>query len=214
MRIELTGVIPVPIAEMPDHSKEVWPLNLTIESGSSLLISSTSGRGKTSLIHFCYGIRKDYHGTILIDNKDIRTIPPLEWASLRREHISIVFQDLRLFDDLSGMENIMLKGILTGTPDISHINAMAEQLSLLPFLEGRPVRTLSFGQQQRVAILRALVQPFDLLLLDEPFSHLDEENSEKALNLIRSESNKRNAGIVLTTLGNTGSYAPTAQVKL
>ncbi len=214
MRIDLSGVIPVPIAEMPDHSKEVWPLNLTFGNDDSVLISSSSGRGKTSLLHFSYGIRSDYHGTISLDGKDIRTIKPLEWAAIRRERLSMVFQDLRLFDDLTGMENITLKAALTGAPDLNHIRAMAEQLSLLPFLDGRPVRTLSFGQQQRVAILRALVQPFDLLLLDEPFSHLDEENSEKALSLISSETQKRSAGILLTTLGNTGSFSPKIQVKL
>jgi putative ABC transport system ATP-binding protein len=76
---------------------------------------------------------------------------------------------------------------------------MAEQLGITKILHQR-AGICSYGEQQRIAIIRALMQPFEWLLMDEPFSHLDQENTRKAAALITEECNKRNAGFILTDL--------------
>jgi putative ABC transport system ATP-binding protein len=82
---------------------------------------------------------------------------------------------------------------------IEKVYAMAELLGIVHILK-QPARICSYGEQQRIAIIRALMQPFDLLLMDEPFSHLDLVNSKKAADLIAAECRFRNAGFVLTDL--------------
>jgi len=77
---------------------------------------------------------------------------------------------------------------------------MAEKLNVAPLL-GKMCKHMSFGEQQRVAIIRSLCQPFEYLLMDEPFSHLDKGNIKIACELIRDKCVKNNAGLILTTLG-------------
>ena len=77
---------------------------------------------------------------------------------------------------------------------------MLGQVGMEPFVD-QPVETLSFGQRQRIALLRSLRKPFDLLLLDEPFSHLDEENTERACRLIAETIERNKATLILSSLG-------------
>jgi ABC-type lipoprotein export system ATPase subunit len=121
-----------------------------------------------------------------------------ERALLRRTQLAVVFQDLRLFAQLSAEENIMLKASLTGFPETEAL-AMADVLGISSLLQ-KPCGILSMGQQQRVAIVRALCQPFDMLLLDEPFSHLDRENAGKVMTLALDKAKKNGAGIVVSSL--------------
>ena len=90
---------------------------------------------------------------------------------------------------------------------------MAEMLGMAEFLQ-RKAGILSFGQQQRVAILRALCQPYDYLLADECFSHMDQENSYKAYQVIREECDSQGAGLILTSLNGTESLDSHVRLKL
>ena len=107
-----------------------------------------------------------------------------------------------MFEDLKALENIRLKNRITSYYSEEKIQEMARMLGIEPFLH-RKAGILSFGQQQRVAIIRALCQPFDFLLADECFSHMDRENSQTAYRLIREECEARNAGLILTSLNKT-----------
>lgn len=112
-------------------------------------------------------------------------------------------QELRLFAELTGRQNIAMNP--ENDRDEALIEKLALRLEILPLLD-KPCGLLSRGQQQRVALIRALVRPFDWLLLDEPFSHLDEINAKKALDCITEIANERGAGMIVTSLGNTDMF--------
>lgn len=177
----------------------IWNRELSFSKEEKIQLIAPSGSGKTSFIHFLYGLRKDYKGNILFNKKNIAGFDAEEIAGYRSSHLSIVFQDLRLFADHTAYENIHIKKILNPFCTEDSIFEMAERLGISNKLN-QPAGICSYGEQQRIAIIRALQQPFDFLILDEPFSHLDENNSKKAMALIEEEVKKRNAGIILADL--------------
>lgn len=213
MQITLNHVLPRPLADTPINQDSIWQTNSQIDSRSHYLVQAPSGTGKTTLISLLYGLRDDYDGTIEIDGQNIRKLTIAEWTDLRRSKLAVVFQDLRLFPQLTALGNIQLKNKLTNTLTEQEIQYMAAQLGVAHRLQ-QTCGTLSLGQQQRIAIVRALAQPFQLLLLDEPFSHLDQNNCEIASELIQAHCKKHNAGLVLTSLGSTTSFAFTHHLTI
>ena len=217
--IELKKVIPIPLLENGlNLNSEVFNNDLvTFEKGKNYLISANSGKGKSTLIHAIYGLRNDYEGHIYFDNKDVKNHSIEDWATIRQKKMAIVFQDLRLFLHLTARENILLKLQLTanshqlsalGTPliaDSLKLTAIAERLGIAEYLD-KTCATLSYGQRQRVAIIRGLAQPFDYLLLDEPFSHLDVENILIATDIIKEACSAQNAGLILVSLGDLYAF--------
>ena len=199
MRIKLQKVVPDYIQIESQNSSQIWEQSLEFQKGEHVHIIAPSGSGKTSLIHFLYGLRKDYSGQIFYDDKEIKTFTKEEFASIRQNKLSVVFQDLRLFDDLSVKENIDIKRRLSPFHQEGKIKGMANRLGIGSKLDQQLVKC-SYGEQQRVAIIRAMMQPFEFLLLDEPFSHLDDENRVKAMQLIKEECEQRGAGIIFADL--------------
>ena len=198
MLIELQNLIPEPIPQKIVEASEVWGTNLRIETNSNVLVSAQSGMGKSTLLHVIYGLRKDYSGQVLMDANNIHEHSYEEWENLRKQSISIVFQDLRLFPHLTARQNLeLIPEVNTSTPSIEEMTA---QLGVGNCLD-QSVSTLSHGQRQRMAIIRALLKPFRLLLLDEPFSHLDEENQKHASRLIQEVTEGNDAGLILSSLG-------------
>lgn len=187
-------------------SSEIFATDCTFEKDKRYLITAPSGKGKSTLLHILYGLRKDYKGKVTLEGKPAASLRPDDWSELRQRRMSIVFQDLRLFLHLTARENIMLKPAAKQSPIASDlIESMAARLGMTGFLD-KKCETLSYGQRQRIAIIRALVRPFDLLLLDEPFSHLDEENTRKASQLIAETCRQYGAGFLLVSLGETYSF--------
>ena len=187
--------------ELPTLSQQSWDIDLTLPDKWNIgVIVGPSGSGKTSLIHFLYGLRKDYSGNILFDKKDLRNLDAEDFATMRSQRCSIIFQDLRLFPDLTARENIELKRVLQKPfYENNVIDEMAVQLGIASILNQKAA-ICSYGEQQRIAIIRSLMQPFNWLIMDEPFSHLDKNNIDKAAALIEAECKKRNAGFILTDL--------------
>lgn len=173
MKLEFRSVLPHPLREYPHAPDSVWKNNFSLDFPSRVLLNASSGKGKSTFVNILFGIRSDYDGTLLLDNRDIRNLKLDEWIELRRTRLSVVFQDLQLFGDLTLWENLVLKNELTGHRTESEIGQMLDRLGIGDRRQ-QLCKTLSLGQQQRVAIIRALLQPFELLLMDEPFSHLDE----------------------------------------
>ena len=211
MLIELQNLIPEPIPQKIVEASEVWGTNLRIETNSNVLVSAQSGMGKSTLLHIIYGLRKDFSGQLLMDGKNIREHSYEEWENLRKQSISMVFQDLRLFPHLTSQQNLQLvPEVNASTPSIEEMTA---QLGVDNCLD-QSVSTLSHGQQQRIAIIRTLRKPFRLLLLDEPFSHLDEENQKHASRLIQEVTEANDAGLILSSLGSSPALSFDKQISL
>lgn len=179
---------------------DVWMQQLPFYRGSYYLIESASGSGKSSLCSFLTGYRTDYSGVITFDGEDISSFDHCSWSKIRRGSIAMLFQELRLFSELTALENIEIKNNLTGYKSRGEITTMLERLGLGDKLDS-PVAKLSFGQQQRVAIVRALAQPFDFIILDEPISHLDGENSRIVSELLIEEASREGSAIIVTSIG-------------
>lgn len=199
-RITLRDVIPTVFAGLP--SSEIWGRTVQFERGKNYLLRAESGSGKSSLSSFIYCARRkpEYNGTILFDDRDISKFSKSETTSFRRRNIAYLPQDMLLFGDLTALENIRLKNSLTGYKSPEQIREMMDRLGIGDCAD-RKTRFLSVGQQQRVAIVRALCQPFDFLLLDEPVSHLDNRNNDLAAELIADETAATGAAVIATSVG-------------
>mgnify|MGYP002514713623 FL=1 len=179
---------------------DVWHQSLEFVKGEKVLIEAASGTGKSSLCSYIYGYRNDYQGIICFDGKNIQSLGVNEWVEIRKSSLSMLFQDLRLFTELSAWENVQIKNSLTGFKSKKEIKTWFEALGIADKWEV-PLGKLSFGQQQRVALIRALCQPFDFIFLDEPVSHLDDENGRIMASILAEEAERQGAGIVVTSIG-------------
>ena len=179
---------------------DIWHQDLIFRKGEMCLIEAASGTGKSSLCSYIYGYRNDYQGIINFDETNIKAYSVKQWVDLRKHSLSMLFQDLRIFTELTALENVQLKNNLTGYKKKKEILAFFEKLGLSDKLNVKTGK-LSFGQQQRVAFIRALCQPFDFLFLDEPISHLDDDNSRIMGELIIGEAEKQQAGVIATSIG-------------
>lgn len=186
---------------------QVWKQKVEIQRGNRVLISAPSGKGKSSFLSVLYGLRKDYSGRFLVDGEEARQFGSARWSELRSRCFSMVFQDLRLFQEHTGWENLKLKSNLTEPKfDREGVLIMAEHLRIEHLLD-KKVGLLSYGERQRLAIIRSLLQPADFMLMDEPFSHLDDENTARAIQLIENERFKNQSSVIITTLGPTYGWS-------
>lgn len=213
MLLRINDLLPSYFEDHRKEDSEVWGKELSFSKGELVKIVAPSGSGKTSLVHFLYGMRKQYNGRIIYKEKYLKQYKIEEIAALRASSFSIVFQDLRLFLGQTVSENLELKRQLDPYHPAGKIADMAQRLGI-----GNKLSSLcgncSYGEQQRIAIIRALLQPFDLLLLDEPFSHLDNANAEKAMGLILEEAKARNAAILFVDLERSDIYPYTRILHL
>ena len=182
-------------------NSDIWQQDITLEKGKRYLISAESGTGKSSMCSYIYGYRQDYSGVIAFDGKDIRTLTVAQWCDMRQRHIAYLPQDMRLFGELTAMENVELKNDLTGFKSRDEIRRLFQMMGIEDKQDSL-VSKLSIGQQQRVAIIRTLCQPCDFIMLDEPVSHLDDENNRIAAELITQEAARQGAGVIATSVGN------------
>jgi putative ABC transport system ATP-binding protein len=199
MQLKIRDLLPTYFNESRKQTSEIWGKDLLFEKGELVKIVAPSGSGKTSLMHFLYGLRNEYEGSVAYDGATISDFSLEDFALYRKQHISIVLQDMRLFPEQTVRENLEIKRQLNPYHDAGKIKEMTERLGIGDKLDSK-CRTCSYGEQQRVAIIRAMMQPFDFLLLDEPFSHLDDNNSKKANELIVEEAGKRGAAIIFADL--------------
>lgn len=208
MTIALHKVVPIPLRDKVQQQRsDIWDQEIIFKAGQWTKIKAPSGSGKTTLIHSLYKLREDYTGKIEWDGKLLQQMPAEQLSKYRQEKISVIFQDLRLFPNLTALENIELKRILQ-SPYCSteKVIEMAEELGVQHILNQKAT-ICSYGEQQRIAIIRALCHPFTMLIMDEPFSHLDQANTAKAAALIMRECKVRNAGLVITDLDEDHHFA-------
>lgn len=199
--IELRDSLPAVFAGRGKVPSDVWECEFRMERGKRYLITAQSGTGKSSLCAYLYGYRRDYSGIITFDGADIAGISVKQWCDIRRNQLAYLPQEMRLFPELTALENVELKNQLTNYKTQSEIEQMFERLGIADKLHS-PASRLSIGQQQRVAIIRTLCQPAAFYLLDEPVSHLDGQNNAVAAQLIDQEAARQGAAVVVTSVGN------------
>ena len=197
--IKLNGCIPRVFSDLEANSS-LWGNDIVFEKGKKYLVKSESGRGKSSFCSYIIGYRDDYKGAICFDEKNINTFDAESWSSLRQTCLSYLPQGLMLFDGMSAIENILIKNSLTNYRTNEWITSSMARLGLGQ-REDFLVSKLSYGQKQRVALIRALCQPFDFIVLDEPTSHLDDNTSMEVSKLLMEEVKETGAGVIVTSIG-------------
>lgn len=198
--IHLRQTLPQVFADRDAITSDVWHRDIVFRKGKRYLVEAASGTGKSSLFSYIYGYRRDYQGIIDFDERNIRSLSVDEWVTIRKHSLSILFQELRLFPELTALENVLLKNRLTNYKKKKEILALFQTLGIADKADQKAGK-LSFGQQQRVAFIRSLCQPYDFILLDEPVSHLDEENSFLMSRLLVEEAERQQAGIIVSSIG-------------
>ncbi len=198
--IELQQTLPEVFAGNNAITSDLWHKQVALQKGAFYLIEATSGTGKSSLCNFIYGVRSDYQGIICFDGENIRSFPVSRWVTIRKRSLSMLFQDLRLFPELTASENVQMKNSLTGYQSKKQIKQWFEALGIADKWN-QPVGKMSFGQQQRVAFIRALCQPCDFIFLDEPVSHLDDGNARIMGQILTEEAKRQGMGVIVTSIG-------------
>ena len=198
--IRFQDVCPQVFADISGTFSDVWRQRLEIRKGETYLVEAESGKGKSTFCSYLMGYRQDYQGNIFFDAMDVRQYRIPDWITIRRRHISCLFQDLRLFPELTAWENVEMKNRLTQYKNHEEVKQWFVRMGI-PDKMNVKVGMMSFGQQQRVAMIRALVQPFDFLLADEPISHLDDAHAAVMGEVMMEEARKQGAGIIITSIG-------------
>jgi len=169
----------------------------TIRKGESIFLRGPSGSGKSTLLGLIGGVLTPDAGSVTICGQDIADIPPGQRDQIRADHLGIIFQQFNLLPYLSVIQNCVLpcrfsairkhRAIdMNGTVEAAALN-LVQGLGLSEDYLSRPVGELSVGQQQRVAVARALIGGPDLIIADEPTSALDHNNRDKFIELLNSQ---------------------------
>lgn len=175
--------------------------SIAIEKGSLVTVVGASGCGKSTLLHILGGLDKPDSGTVLWENESIYEMSKEALATFRNKKLGFVFQFHHLLPEFTALENIMMPALIHGeTEQNANDRAMEllEEFGIPGRAEHRPTQ-LSGGEQQRVAMARALMNNPDLILADEPTGNLDEENTEILLKLLFDLRENEDLSILLIT---------------
>jgi ABC-type lipoprotein export system ATPase subunit len=167
--------------------------------GDHWLVLGPSGSGKTTLLHVLAAILRPTAGTVSIAGQDLAALKPAELDRFRGRHVGVVLQRLHLVPSLTVMNNLLLAQYLAGvTQDTARAHEILSSLEIADKAHAFP-HELSFGQAQRVAVARAVVNRPKLLLADEPTSNLDDARCEQAFGLLESQARACGATLVVAT---------------
>lgn len=197
MRIELQQIRPNFLGAEAIRTSEVWNTTLAFNTSEKIVLWGPSGQGKSTFLRILYGLEIDYEGSLVFDEERLSGGDYRRWPGIRAEKLSLVSQDFRLFEGTSGWDNLKLLPQWAPNIDKTTIEGWAKTLGIETLLNRFP-STWSKGQQQRFTLLRAIVSPFDWILLDEPVSHLDPESAAQSLALMQSVCADRRAGWLVT----------------
>ena len=175
-------------------------VSLTVSEGEFLTVMGTSGSGKSTLLHLIAGLMNPTSGCVLINGKNTASMSDSQKTKFRRKNIGVVFQQYNLLAALTAEENMLLPAQLEGQ-DANAQQRLEELLEMLEIKERRNHRPdeLSGGEQQRVAIGRALLIEPAIILADEPTGNLDSENSTKICALLRKLASEFKRTIITVT---------------
>lgn len=168
-------------------------------TGQSLLILGQSGKGKTTLLHLLAMLLKPEKGSIFVDGQEVTSMSPRSLAKLRAEQIGIVYQKAHFVNALTVRENLLIANYLADKKtDSAKAGFLAGELGFAEHLSKKTFQ-LSQGEQQRVSIARALMNGPSVILADEPTSNLDDLNCERVIRLLKAQSEKIGASLIVVT---------------
>ena len=176
-------------------------ISLTVHKGEFVSILGPSGSGKTTLMNIIGTLDRPSNGNILINNVEISSLNEKELSVLRNRNIGFVFQSYNLVPYLSVLENVTLPLMVDGLDNDENITngrSMLEEVGLSGKFEKLP-NELSGGEQQRVAIVRALINNPPLLLADEPTGNLDSKTSDAVMNMLIRMGREKHTTIIMVT---------------
>ena len=198
--IQFHSVLPQVFSQRTDLESEIWNQDVSFEKGHLYLVEADSGKGKSTFCSYILGYRHDYSGSVRFDNEVTAQYQVKDWVEMRKRHISHLCQELRLFPELTAMENVEIKNKITDFQSKEQILKWFDMLGIADKVDAK-IGRMSFGQQQRVAMIRSLCQPFDFILADEPISHLDDNNSRIMGDIMMTEAKRQGAGVIVTSIG-------------
>ncbi|TFG34716.1 ABC transporter ATP-binding protein [Candidatus Thorarchaeota archaeon] len=177
-------------------------VNIEIQAGEFVAIVGPSGCGKSTLLHVMAGLEQPTSGRILLDGVDVTLISERDLPKVRMQKVGFVFQSFLLIEDLTAYENV--EAVLWPSVDYTKEKQEAKALEVLrevDMLERRDhfPRQMSGGEQQRIAIARALVNSPPILFCDEPTGNLDSKTGENIMRIIAQLNKERNMTVVLVT---------------
>ncbi len=175
-------------------------VDLAVMPGEFVSIVGPSGSGKSTLFHVVGGLTPATSGTVLVDGRDLGSMPEAERTRLRKAVVSFVFQKYNLLPNLTARDNIAIARHIAGHPPDPEpeFEKILDLLGIAGRLEHKPTE-LSGGEQQRVAIARALVNHPAILLADEPTGNLDTANSQVVLSLLRDLNARLGQTVLMIT---------------
>ncbi|SHL19626.1 ATP-binding cassette domain-containing protein [Chryseobacterium polytrichastri] len=182
------------------EQSQIWKKNITFQKGKKFLIVAPSGSGKSTLATAILGTHFQYEGNIKYDQQIVKNLHLEKIVENRKDGVSLLFQDVRLIKDLTISENILLR--VFNQDRKKFIPIMEEYAARLGVesLLSKKAENCSYGERQRSAIVRSLVNPTDFLIYDECFSHLDMENKKIAFSLINEVSQKSGSSVLFFEL--------------
>jgi putative ABC transport system ATP-binding protein len=187
--------------EGPAQVQVLHGIDLAIPAGRFTAIVGPSGSGKSTLLHLLSGVEQPTSGQILLEEQDLAMLSDDERALIRRRRLGLVFQQFNLLPTLSAAENVTLPLLLDGV-SMAESAERGEQALALVGLEHRATHRpsqMSGGEQQRVAVARALVIRPAVVLADEPTGSLDSETGRQVVQLLRDLVSKQGQTIVMIT---------------
>jgi putative ABC transport system ATP-binding protein len=174
-------------------------VSFTVEQGEFVAVMGASGSGKSTLLHLIAGLTTPDEGAVKIAETDLFSLSDYRRTVFRRNHIGLIFQAFNLLPTLSGTENISLPVLLGGRKEnAGEINHLIAKLGLNEVC-GRSPDTMSGGEQQRIAVCRALATQPSLVLADEPTGSLDSKNSQRLCRTLQDLCREKNTTVLMVT---------------
>lgn len=181
-----------------DGQKLFSNINFKIETGKDLLITGPSGIGKTTLLSILSGLQKPTHGNVLYNNINLYNLAENKIDEFRGKQLGIIFQNFNLINTFTIKQNLQLVNTALNKKDNNHIYELLQRVGLADKSHIK-VSNLSIGEKQRVAVARAFIGKPKWIFCDEPTSSLDDKNTAIIINLIKEESLRYKASLVLIT---------------
>jgi len=196
--LEVTGLQKAYVSPDGERTPILSVPGFAMEEGEQVGLRGSSGSGKTTFLNLIAGVLRADAGTIRVAGHEITALPEAGRDRVRAQVMGYVFQTFNLLQGYTALENVLLGMMFGGTPDRARAATLLERVGLADRANYRP-RQLSVGQQQRVAVARALANRPRLVLADEPTGNLDLAHALDALRLIREVCAEQGAALLLVS---------------